>query len=354
AVAAFAGMARSAVAAANVAASWQTAGGDATITAPEAGPGITPAAQRAIAGVPGVQRTATAAVITGTSGQGLNLPVAVVDPRSYAALTAAAPLPPFPAAALARPGAPQPRVPVLISAAARGILHNGSSLYAAGRTVRVQVAGSRSSFVGVTSSDTFAVLPRWALGGQAPPATAMAVVGPHLDTAALIAMAHRVVPGSQVTLRSQVLAGIARAPLPHGGFVTFAQGAGAAAGLSLLVLVLTLVLSARSREMTLARLATMGIGPAQSRRITVVETLPAILAATVGGAACALALVPLVGPSVDLAAFTGTPVVVPLHANLAAIVATAAGLVVLAWVTLAVQSRLARGRGTTQALRVGE
>jgi putative ABC transport system permease protein len=216
------------------------------------------------------------------------------------------------------------------------------------------VAGGLGSLVGVTPGGQFAVLPRWALGARAPPATAMALVGQRLDTAALIATAHRDVPGSRVTLRSQVLAGIAGAPLPHGGFVTFAQGAGAAAGLSLLVLALTLVLSARSREMTLARLATMGLGPGQSRRITVVEVMPAILAATVGGAACALALVPLVGPSVNVAAFTGTAVVVPLRANVMAIVATAAGLIVLAWVTLAVQSRLARGRGTTQALRVGE
>jgi putative ABC transport system permease protein len=354
AVAAFAGMARSAVAAANVAASWQTAGADATIIAPEVGLGITPAAQRAIADVPGVQRTAAVAVTTGTSGQGLNLPVAVVDPSSYAALTAATPLPPFPAAALARPAAPQARVPVLVSPAARDILRGRSSLYVAGRTMRVQVVGSPGSFVGVTSGGGFAVLPRWALGAQAPSATAMAVVGPHLNIAALIATVHRTVPGSQVTLRSQVLAGIAGAPLPHGGYVTFAQGAGAAAGLSLLVLALTLVLSARSREMTLARLATMGLGPAQSRRITVVETLPAIFAATVGGAACALALVPLVGPSVNLAAFTGTPVVVPLHANLTAIAAIAAGLVALGWATLAVQSRLARSHGTTEALRVGE
>jgi putative ABC transport system permease protein len=162
------------------------------------------------------------------------------------------------------------------------------------------------------------------------------------------------VPGARVTLRTNLLASIANAPLPHGGFVTFAQGAAAALGLSLLVLALTLVLTARSREMTLARLATMGLRPGQSRRITAVETLPAIAAAAVGGAVCALALVPLVGPVVDLAAFTGTPVSVPLHANLVAIVATAAGLVLLAWLTLTVQHRLARGRGTAQALRVGE
>jgi putative ABC transport system permease protein len=356
AVIAFAAMARSAVTAADLAASWQAAGADAVVTAPAVGPGITPAAQRAIAAVPGVQRTATVSVATGTSGQGLTVPVAIVDPRSYATLTAATPLPPFPAAALAQAGptGSPARVPALVSSAGRDILGNGSGLYVAGRTMRLRVAGSLGSFPGVTPGGQFAVVPRWALGAQAPPATVMAIVGPHLDTAALLRTARRAVPGAHVTLRSAVLASISRAPLPHGGFVTFAQGAAAAGGLSLLVLALTLVLSARSREMTLARLATMGLGPAQSRRITVVETLPAIVAATVGGAACALALVPLVGPAVDLAAFAGIPVTVALHANLVAIVATAAGLVLLAWVTLAVQSRLARGRGTTQALRVGE
>jgi putative ABC transport system permease protein len=357
AVIAFAAMARSAVAAADVAASWQAAGADAVVTAPAVGPGITPAAQRAIGAVPGVQRTATASVVTGTSGQGLTVPVVIVDPHSYAALTATTPLAPFPAAALASPGAgapPHAPVPALVSSIGRDILGNGSSLYVAGRTMRLRLAGRLNTFTGVPPGSQFAVVPQWALGRQVPRAAVMAIVGPRLDTAALLRAAHRTVPGARVTLRTDVLASIASAPLPHGGFVTFAQGAAAAVGLSLLVLALTLVLTARSREMTLARLATMGLGPAQSRRITAVETLPAIVAAAVGGAVCALALVPLVGPAVDLAAFTGTPVTVPLHANLVAIVATAAGLVLLAWLTLAVQHRLARGRGTAQALRVGE
>jgi putative ABC transport system permease protein len=355
AVIAFAAMARGAVAAADEAASWQAAGADAVVTAPVTGPGITPAAQRAIISVPGVRRTATASVATGTSGEGLIVPVVIVDPRGYATLTRALPLPPFPAAALAR-GAPGlgARVPALVSPAGRAILGNGSSLYVAGRTMRLRLAGSLATFAGVQPGGQFAVVPRWALGAQVPAATVMAIAGRHLDAAALLRTAHRVVPGARVTLRSNVLAALSRAPLPHGGFVTFAQGAAAAGGLSLLVLALTLVLSARSRELTLARLATMGLGPGQSRRITVVETLPAIVAVTVGGAACALALVPLVGPVVDLAAFTGMPVTVPLRPNLAAIAATAAGLVLLAWLTLTVQNRLARGRGTTQALRVGE
>jgi putative ABC transport system permease protein len=85
-----------------------------------------------------------------------------------------------------------------------------------------------------------------------------------------------------------------------------------------------------------------------------VETLPAILATAVGGTVCALLLGPLVGPAVDLAAFTGMPVTVPLRADPAAILIAAAALVVLGGLTLTISGRLARGRGAAQALRVGE
>ena len=115
-----------------------------------------------------------------------------------------------------------------------------------------------------------------------------------------------------------------------------------------------LVLSARSREMTLARLITMGLGRDQSRRITAVESVPAILAAAVGGAACALILVPLVGPAVDLAAFTGVPVSVQLRADPVALAIATGGLLLLAALTLSVQDALARRLGTGPALRVGE
>jgi putative ABC transport system permease protein len=82
--------------------------------------------------------------------------------------------------------------------------------------------------------------------------------------------------------------------------------------------------------------------------------LPAILAAAVGGTVCALALVPVVRPAIDLSAFTGTPVAVPLRAEPLAIVVAAVGLLVLAVLTLTIQNRLARSRGTAQALRVGQ
>ena len=369
AVIAFAGMARSAVARADVAASWQVAGADAVVTAPPVGPGITPAAQRQITAVPGVRRWAAVAVAQGTSGQGLQLPVVIVEPGQYAALAATTPGPAFPAAALTRAAtsagtssastssasaSSASTVPALISPAARVILGPRSGLYVAGRQLRIRVAGTVSAIAGGPAGTQFAVLPRWAIGAQAPAPTVLVLTGPRLDQAALVRAARRAVPGAQVTLRSRVQAAIAGAPLPHGGFVTFAQGAAAAAGFSLLVVLLTLVLGARSRELTLARLATMGLAADQSRRIVAVETLPAILAAAVGGTACALLLVPLAGPAVNLAAFTGIPVTVPLRADPVAIVAAAVALLLLGGLTLTISSRLARGRGAAQALRVGD
>jgi putative ABC transport system permease protein len=362
AVVAFAAMARGAVARANVVASWQAAGADAVVTAPPTGPGLTAAAQRLIIGVPGVQHAAAISVTTGTLPQGISLPVAVVDPRRYAALTAGTPGPRFPAAALARPGAgatpagaARPgTVPVLVSAAGRAVLSQGSELSVGNRELRLHIAGGLAGLAGVPAGSQLAVVPSWALGNQAPQPTVIAITGPRLDTPALISVVHRAVPGAQITLRSRLLAAISGAPLPHGGYVAFAQGAAAAGALSLLILLLMLVLSARSREITLARLITMGLGRDQSRRITAVESVPAILAAAVGGAACALILVPLVGPAVDLAAFTGMPVSVPLRPDPVALAVATGGLLVLAALTLSIQDALARRLGTGRALRVGE
>jgi putative ABC transport system permease protein len=356
-VIAFAAMARDAVVRADIAASWQAAGADAVVAAPDAGPGITPAAQRQITEVPGVEHSAAVSVTTGTAAQSQSLTVIIVDPRQYAALVAATPAPAFPAAALAAPravrGVPAGRVPVLISPATRDVVGARTALSIGVRMLPVRVTGTVTGIVGTPSGSQFAVLPLWALAKHAPQPTVIAVVGPRLDTAALVRTARRDIPGVQVTLRSHLLTGISGAPLPHGGFVTFAQGIAAVGAFSLLILMLTLVLSARSRELTMARLGTMGLGPAQSRRIAAVETLPAILAVAVGGTASALALAPLVGPAVDLAAFTGMPVSAPLHADAPAILLAVGGLLLVAALTLTIQNRLARGRGAAQALRAG-
>jgi putative ABC transport system permease protein len=357
-VAAFAAMERGTVTRAEVAASWQATAADAVVTVPGAGPELTRYAQRVMARVPGAQQVAVLSVLTGSAGNGRSLRVAVVDPRQYAELVAATPAPRFPAGLLARPlsagAGATGQVPALISPAARAMLGRSGTLRVAGLRLRLHVAGQLTRIAGVPSASRFAVLPSWALGRRAPPPTVMALQGPQLDTGALARAVRHAVPGARIILRSQLLAAIGAAPLPHGGLITLAQGAAAAAAFSLLILLLMLVLSARSRELTLARLDVMGLGPAQSRRITVVESLPVIICAAVGGAACALALVPLAAPAVDLAAFTGSQVRVPLHADLLALGAVTGGLLLLAGAALLIQDRLARRLDVSQALRAGE
>jgi putative ABC transport system permease protein len=360
AVIAFGAMVRDAVQRGEVAASWQETGADAVIGTASSGTSLPTAAQQAIAAVPGVRRTATILETQGAIGPtGLDTPVniAVLDPARYAAVLADTPVPPFPAAALARPrsGGPQAAlVPVLASPAAALLLRSTSIASVGLHTVRVRLAGLISSTPAMPLPGPFLVFPQWAEGPDQPPANVMFLDGPALDAKRLRAVAQRTAPDVTVTLQSDVLAGLRSSPLPSAGYVAFAEGALVAAGFSVLILLLTLVLGARSRELTLARLATMGLSSGQASRLVAVETLPSVLAAAVGGIACAGALAPLIGPELNLSAFTGYGLSVPVRADLGALALTAGGLVILTLATLAVQAVAARRRGIGRALRVGE
>jgi putative ABC transport system permease protein len=360
AVIAFGGMVRAAVVRGEVAASWQTTGADALIGQPDSGISLTPVAQQAIARVPGVEHTAGVLDTPGTIGPvdlgGTPVHVAVLDPVRYAAVLADTPAPPFPARALARPGGSRTGpVPVLTSPTVAALLHHSGDIMSVGiRNVRVRVAGVISGTPAIAEPGPFIVFPRWAAGPDPLPPTMLFLAGPGLDQRALDKTVQQTAPAAVITLRSTVLAGLRSAPLPYAGYLAFAEGAAAAGGFSVLILLLTLVFGARSRELTLARLSTMGLSRRQARRLAVIETLPSVLAATVGGIACAWALAPLIGPELDLSVFTGYGLSEPVRADVGALAITAGSLVVLTLVTLAAQAAVAGRRGTGRALRVGE
>ena len=364
----FAGMVRGAVVRGEVAQSWQQAGADAVITVPKP---LSAAQQRAIAAVPGVQRTAALAVTTASRGSSLaGIFTVVADPAQYAALLAATPLARVPASFLRWRGAPA-------GAAAAGTAHAGavpvlaSPVLAAqlGRgPVALQLQDDQQVLVYVTglapamsavvpvsgfSAVGYFVLPRSALRGNVPAAAALLVTGPGLDSSVLRhTVARWRVRGAQVTLRSDLLAALQKAPLQHAAYAELALGGGAAAAGCLLVLLLTLMLSAPSRRLTLARAATMGMSTAQARSLALVESLPQILAVLTGGVICALALVPLVGPALSLSVFTGATAAVPVQVEPAWLTAAAIGLLVLAIATLTGQTLVA-DRGIARSLRMG-
>ncbi|MBC9713250.1 hypothetical protein H9Y04_11790 [Streptomyces sp. TRM66268-LWL] len=128
---------------------------------------------------------------------------------------------------------------------------------------------------------------------------------------------------------------------------------GLAVALALLALVLELLLSAPARGRTAARLRTMGLGDRQTAALHLVQLLPLVVAAVVGGTALGLALPSLLGPALDLGEFTGTPGDPGMHADVLLTVALGAGCAGLVAGAVAVETWLGRRRGLGQVLRVG-
>ena len=270
ALAAFSGMVRAAVSRGDVAASWQATGADAVINAAAARGALTPAAQRAIAAVPGVHRAAAVRVTSWIlPGQQAAQAVAV-DPASYAALVASTPWPPVRSGQLAvleiPPGraAPGAGVAVLASPSVAAALGRGTVSLAAvpgPGSLRVHVAGVIASTPALPGSHSFLLMPvRGAAAAGQPAQPTMMLLTGSVSGPGLAAVITRTVPGARLTLRTAALAALAGAPLQHGAFLLLGASAAAAAGFSLAALVAGLALGAAERRQTLARLAAMGLG----------------------------------------------------------------------------------------------
>ena len=357
-VAAFAGMVRDAVRNGEVAASWQSTGADATVTASYAAHSFTisPAAARAVAAVPGVSHAAEVVNELWTTPAHGQVNVLAVDPAGYADLAAGVPGFPKVAAGLLAAGAPQP---VLASPQAAADLGRGavtlSTRQAALQPVQVRVAGLISSTPARPAGGAFVIMPLAAIKSTITPAepapvNEMLLTGASIDQARLTAVVRHALPEGVVTLRSSVLSALTGGPLEHGAFTLFSLALGVAAILGLAVLLLELALGASEREATLARLAAMGLGERQRAWMVAIEVLPAVIAAAVAAWACALALPPVLAPDIDLSVFTGSSVTVKLAADVASFAVPLAGLAVLGALSLGLEIRSGRRR-TAASLR---
>jgi putative ABC transport system permease protein len=355
---AFAAMISTSVTRGQVAQSWRQVGADAVIEAPN-GQTFPPGLQRQIAALPGVSATAAGvgygATLTATGGE---LTTVFVSPAQYAAVTDQAPGARFPLAALSGTGlgnAGSGGVPAVATAGTAELVGAQPAQISLGnQTMTIKVTGRISGVPGIGATNV-ALLPVAALGPPPRPTPSLMLVdGSGLDAARLRADVSRELPGGTVTLRSAALAAITAAPVPRAAQVALAQGMAAAAGFGTLVLLLSLVLSARTRDMTLARLATMGMRRWQAQLVLAAETLPQVAAAAVGGIACAWLLVPLVGPSVNLAAFTQAGPGVAVVSAPGPLVASAIGLVLAALLVLAAQAVVTYRRGSARALRIDD
>ena len=175
------------------------------------------------------------------------------------------------------------------------------------------------------------------------------VSGSAIDRAQLTAVARKVIPDDTTTFRSAVLASLASSPLQHGAGLIIAATIATAAAFGLFIVILGLALGSAERELTLARLTVMGHERATG--LILAETMPAVLAAVVAGAVCAVVLPRVVGSSIDLSAFTGTSAPVQFEPDALALGLPAVAIVALALATLVAQARAMRRRDVTGALR---
>ena len=113
---------------------------------------------------------------------------------------------------------------------------------------------------------------------------------------------------------------------------------------------LGMALGAADRALTLARLTVMG--HEQATRLVLLEALPAVVVAVAAGAACALALPPLVGSALDLSVFTGSGAPVAVRPDWVSLgVPATAALLLLAVGALAAEARRLSRRGVARMLR---
>ena len=363
-VAAFAGMVRDAVINGEVAASWHTAGADATVTSSYTAQSFTisPAAARLVAAVPGVTHAAEVMNESWTTTAGSQVNVLAVDPASYAELVARTPgFPQVPAGLLATPGEAGAPQPVLVSPQAAADLGSDaltlSTRQASLQPVRVRVAGVIASTPALPAGGAFVIMPLAAIKSAVTspepiPVNEMLLTGESIDRARLTTVLRHALPDGVATFRSDVLSALTSGPLQHGAFTLFSLAVVVAAILGLAVMLLELALGAAERKATLARLATMGLGEGQRAGVVALEVLPAVITAAVAAWACALALPRVLAPDLDLSVFTKSSVAVKLAADAASFAVPLAGLAVLAAVALGIEIRSGRRREAS-SLRIG-
>ena len=194
-----------------------------------------------------------------------------VDPASYAALVASEQG--FPAVSPALLTAPRGQgvIPVLASPQGAAYLaEQGGSAIAPEEglpAMRVRVAGVLPSTPALPAGGAFFVVSLPAIASPATPlANEMLLTGTSIDMARLRAAVRATMRATDtpvVTTRSQALQQLAGAPLQAGTFSLFTMAIVVAAALALAVMLLELALGAADRELTLARLATMGLAEGQ-------------------------------------------------------------------------------------------
>src|ERR1700722_8224615 len=335
-LAAFGGMVNGSIVGGQISYSWQATGADAVIVTNGAATPATPGLVQELMAVPGVRHATAAWTTTWQAPRGQQLNLAEIDPAGYAAMTADTPFPRIPVSAFSSaasaPVTAATVIPVLASPAAAAALGSGIIQLTSQEPmgpIRIRVAGIVARTPAEPGGGLFVLMPMRTLPGVLglPTPNLVLVTGSGIDRSRLSQLIGKALPRATLTLRADVLAALA-----------------------LLNLVFGLALGARDRELTLARFSVMGY--ALSASLMLLMALPALLAAFVAAAGCALVLPALVSPALDLSVFTGPGASVTYRPDLAALGVPCLVILALMGAALIAETSRSRRHGVTGLLRV--
>ncbi|MFC3980479.1 hypothetical protein [Streptosporangium jomthongense] len=159
-------------------------------------------------------------------------------------------------------------------------------------------------------------------------------------------------PDVQVTSLDDVLADIEGAPFTATIERAFTVVTIALVCYALAAVLVALVTGGADRTGTLSHLRALGLSTAQARRLTVLEIAPMIVLTALAGMLLGLALPAVLGPGIDLRAYTGGLAVEVYPADLTTPVLLTAGLAAAAVLGAFVYATL--GRAVAPRLREGE
>jgi putative ABC transport system permease protein len=179
------------------------------------------------------------------------------------------------------------------------------------------------------------------------------VRAPDLAAADLQGAVEELLPGTQVSGRTEVLEDLRADPLVRGVATGFVLALLVAIAYAALATTAALVLVAAVRTRETAHLRTLGMTPRGLLALALVEHGPAILAATVIGLALGVGVAWLVAPGLDLAGLIGSPVGVALAVDWSVVGLLLLGLVLVLTTAIALSTWIGRRASLARATRQG-
>ncbi|MBR7834679.1 hypothetical protein KDL01_15500 [Actinospica durhamensis] len=339
---------RASITQAEVDASWQSIGADARVTTDGLVTTIPADVVKKAEALPGVTRgvSAYSTEVAGIDAYSGQFTVLVVDPAAYQAFTGT------PLALPEHASSASAATPVVLSSTlAESIGAKTVAMHLLGSDLKLKAAGTVETTAALPSDESFMIVPEWAF--KTAPPTSIVMLDGSIDSARLTA-AFQHVQAAQITLRATMLHALTDAPMQSGVFELFDLGIAVALACCVAALAVSLSLQGPARAASLSRLATMGLSRSRLDLLVLTEQLPPILVSLLGGGLGAIAISALIGPTLDLTVFTGTPAPAPRVIDLGAFAEASAAIAAAAALALLGHAALTRRRGLAAALRVGD